>query len=71
MFFRSGDPEQDYLEHDRYVETELSYRPLCAVCGERIQDSDALLLWDEWVCNKCVSANMADVDDYVNNLKYL
>jgi hypothetical protein len=63
----SSDPDKDFLEYDRQAEIKLSKLPVCAVCGEHIQDETALLLWDEWICNKCILKNTAYVDDYVDD----
>lgn len=60
----SSDPVIDYLHHEMEQEQKLARLPVCAVCGNHIQDEYALFLWGEWICQKCVEENQAYVDDY-------
>ena len=46
-FNRVEDEKQKWLES----------RPICSICGERIQETSALLLDGEWICDKCVREN--------------
>lgn len=43
-FDRTEDEKQKWLES----------RPICSICGERIQETSALLLDGEWICDRCV-----------------
>lgn len=61
----TDDPIRDFEQHDAEQERWLSKRPVCAVCGEHVQDDLALFLWNEWICDECVAKNKAWVDDYI------
>lgn len=52
--------DQRDIENDKWSNT----RPVCAYCGEHIQEEEALYLNDEWICEECVKDNMKSIDYY-------
>ena len=52
-FNRVEDEKQKWLES----------RPICSICGERIQETSALLLDGEWICDKCVRENTEWIEE--------
>jgi len=60
-----------FREHEAQEEAWLSKRPICAKCGEPIQDEYAYDLYDDGdlVCEDCkdeiLQEHRIDVDDYV------
>lgn len=63
MYF-TDDPESDFLRHDWEQEEWLESRPLCEVCGERIQDETAFYL-DQfgWICEDCIKHSERHIGD--------
>lgn len=61
----SADPIKDFEHYDTQQARWLARRPVCAVCGEHIQEDLALRLWGEWICGSCVRDNAAWVDEYL------
>ena len=63
--FYSDDPERDFLRHDAKQQKELERLPICADCGERVQDDHYYLINDEVICPDCLEANYRkDVQDW-------
>lgn len=48
------DPLDDFAEHDREKEEWLRKRPVCCICGEHIQQEDAVCISDRWICDQCL-----------------
>ena len=51
--------------HERQQEAWLAKRPVCADCGEHIQDEEAYYINGEWICEDCMSAYLVNVGDYI------
>ena len=49
--------------HERRQESWLAKRPVCADCGEHIQDEEAYYINGEWICVDCMSAYIVNVED--------
>lgn len=63
--FYSDDPVKDHLLHDAKKQKELERLPICADCGERVQDDHYYLINDEVICPDCLEANYRkDVQDW-------
>lgn len=56
----------DFLEDDAQKEKWLSKRPVCAYCGEHIQDESAIYFDDmnEWMCDECADDRRRFINDY-------
>lgn len=59
----TDDPAHDFDQYDREQAERLKRRPVCAICGEPLQEDIALKLYDEWICDKCVEDNRRIVPD--------
>jgi formylmethanofuran dehydrogenase subunit E len=67
MFYRTGDPERDYLRYDRERERELSRLPKCSYCGERITGDYVFVFDDKRLCEECLNEeHRHDVEDYID-----
>lgn len=52
--------------HEREQERRLARLPVCADCGEPVQDDHFYLINDEVICPNCLEAGYRkEVDDYV------
>lgn len=49
----SFDPERDYDRYDKEQQERLDRLPVCAECGEPIQQDTALYYNGEWYCDDC------------------
>ena len=47
------------IQHARWLER----RPKCSVCGEHIQDEEAIHIEDHWICMECIRTNKEWIDD--------
>ena len=66
MWTRTDDPVADAASWDRYQQAQLKRLPICAYCGEPIQDDKCYLINDELVCPEClVREHEKRTDDYV------
>ncbi len=64
--FYTDDPLMDFENHDREQTKRLQRFPVCAICGNPIQDEHLYLINDEFVCPECLNRDFRkDVDDYV------
>lgn len=54
--FRTDDPLRDFSEKCREEEEWLKSRPICAECGEPIQDEVATCINGTWYCDECMKA---------------
>lgn len=41
----------------------LNSRPVCGVCGRRIQETSALRLDGKWICDRCVEDNTEWIEE--------
>lgn len=53
----TGDPAHDAYMRDMEYEQWLQTRPICSVCGERIEDEKAVKIKGAYICMGCVSDN--------------
>ena len=63
--FRSGCPIRDFELHDAEQEAWLARRPVCADCGEPIQEDRAYYINDEFICLDCMEAYLVDIEEYI------
>ena len=52
-------------DREREHEAWLSRRPVCADCGEHIQEENAYYINGEWICENCMSTYFVNVGDYI------
>ena len=50
----SDDPLRDFHRYDAYKEKLLQRLPICADCGEHIQDEYAYRIYEDWICESCM-----------------
>lgn len=62
----TGDPDKDFALHEAKQEAWLARRPVCADCGEPIQEDRACYINDEFICLDCTEAYLVYVEDYTN-----
>ena len=63
--YLSGNPYRDYDRYEASQEAWLKVRPVCAWCGEHIQDEHAYRIGDDLVCEDCLDDARVNVDDLV------
>lgn len=61
----TDDPVADFLRHDAEKQAELNKLPVCADCGEPIQDEFCYYINDETICPDCMDCYRRSVDDFV------
>ena len=61
---RTDDPVRDAMERDAEFERWLKTRPICAYCGEHIQDEKAVCIDGEWICDECLEDMRREINDY-------
>lgn len=54
---------EDYELLDIQYAKWLARRPKCSVCGEHIQDEEAIHIEDHWICMECIRTNKEWIDD--------
>ena len=65
--FYSDDPIRDFEHYDSGQARELKRFPICAECGEPIQDEHCFEINDELICEECLNQNHRKyVDDYIS-----
>ena len=47
--------------HEEKMQRELEKLPECSDCGEKIQDSEAYYINDEWICENCMDCYKKEV----------
>lgn len=62
--FYSDDPVKDFERYDARLTQMLERLPVCADCGEHIQDEEAFYINDEWLCNDCIDSYKRGVEPY-------
>lgn len=50
-----------WLAHDAEQDRWLQERPVCADCGEHIQDEFAYYINGEWICEECMDSYKREV----------
>lgn len=63
--YYSDNPEWDYDRYEADQEAWLNSRPVCAWCGEHIQDEHAYRIGGDLVCSDCLEQEKVNVDDLV------
>lgn len=53
----TDDPVADYNKHDKQHEIWLRTLPICAECGEPIQDEECYEINGEFICPECLKDN--------------
>lgn len=61
MPFRTDDPLRDFNNWDSEQNKWLEQRPVCADCGEHIQDDQAYYINGEWICPNCMDSYLREV----------
>ena len=61
----TDDPVWDAMRHDAEQEERLAQRPICADCGEPIQDDCYYEINDEAICPSCIECYKKWTDDFV------
>lgn len=55
-----------FVQHDAEQQRKLERLPICADCGEHVQDDHFYLINDEVICPDCLDSNYRKaVEDYV------
>lgn len=68
MMSRTDDPIADFNRYEDAIDRELAKLPKCSECDQPIQDENAYLINDEWICEDCMDNNhRVFVDDYVDS----
>lgn len=63
--YYSDSPYRDYERWEADQEAWLRARPVCAWCGEHIQEEYAYRIGDDLVCEDCLDDARVNVDDLV------
>ena len=50
-----------WLQHDADQQKHIGQLPVCADCGEHIQDERAYYINSEWICMNCMSCYEREV----------
>lgn len=62
----TDDPVADFDRFDRMQQKELEQRPVCADCGEPVQEDYFYLINDEVICTNCLeSGYRKPIEDYI------
>ena len=59
--FCTDDPIRDFEKHDAEQNRWLEKMPVCADCGEHIQDETAFYINGEWICKSCMDSYEREV----------
>lgn len=67
--FYTDDPLSDFTRYDTDQERRLDKLPVCACCGEAIQQEKAVYYNDQWCCEDCESDFWQDIrDDFLERI---
>lgn len=58
----SDDPLADFNAWDMEQARQLARLPVCADCGEPIQQEDAIYINGDWLCDDCLDSYRREVD---------
>ena len=61
---RRPDNFSQWEANERRLERELARRPVCAECGEHIQDETAFFINGELICENCVEIYRVEVSEF-------
>lgn len=62
----TDDPLADFAQHDAEKERRLAQMPICADCGNPVQEDHFYSINGEVICPDCMESNYRkDIDDYV------
>ena len=59
------DAYDQWCAHDAEQERRLERLPVCADCGEHIQEEEAYYINGVWICPSCMDSYLVRVDDYI------
>lgn len=59
----SDSPYRDYDRWEADQEAWLNARPVCAECGEHIQDEYAYRIGNDLICEDCLKETRVNIDD--------
>lgn len=62
-YFRSADPDIDFLRYDREQTERMKSLRRCDGCGKAIQDDYYFEIYGDIYCEKCVEDNFRRVND--------
>lgn len=66
MYYKTDDPARDFLMHDAEQAAAEERLPVCADCGETVQDDHYYEINDEVICPDCLESGYRKwVDDYI------
>lgn len=67
MMFWTDDPVDDFHRWDAEQAKELAKLPVCADCGDPIQDDQFYLFRGERICIKCMDSYKVWTDEFCND----
>ena len=62
-YFRSADPDIDFLRYDRQQAQAMSQLRRCDGCGKAIQDDYYFEVYGDILCEKCMNERFRQVND--------
>jgi formylmethanofuran dehydrogenase subunit E len=65
MLYRTDNPIADFHRWDAEQNNWIATRPVCADCGEAIQEDYYYLINDEAICPNCIEAYRHGIDDFI------
>lgn len=60
-WYRSDDPERDWDSYCEAQENAMAHLPICANCGEHIDQDDAVFIDGKWYCDNCLREMRQDI----------
>lgn len=61
MMLYTDDPVADYDRWNAAQEDKVLRLPECAICGEHIQQEDAVYINDEFICDECLEESRVSI----------
>lgn len=61
----TDDPIADFNCYQYDLEKRLETLPICSCCGEKIQDEFLYQIYDELICEQCLTEFRKFTDDFV------
>lgn len=65
MFYRTDDPHADFDRWDAEEQKALDKLPICADCGEPVQDDHFYEICDEVICPDCIENYRKPIEDCI------